>query len=285
MFETLKQKIALAVFIILLISIPIGSYLLSQQQTIKTRASEGKKTATKSASLLESTASSSLSPLDEISDLVKALEEAETTPTPVTATSFGPTLGFKLTLEGRPAGRMASKVFVGITEGATAQGAPKYLLSFTIDLLDNGVFNNLSLAGLTPGNTYTAYIKPTVQLATSSAFIMSPTISYINSNQNMTLLTGDLNQDNVINSADYSIEKSLLGTNSASTNWNLDADFNLDGVVNIVDLSFISKNMAKTGDSGVWISTPATPSASLNSPIGGPTSHPTGSSGYWLWVP
>ena len=265
MFETVQQKIALGVFIFLLVSIPIGSYVLSQKQTFRSRASEGPKIATDSASpLQEASPSSELSAIDKIKPLTDSLKDPS--PTPVTAISFGPTLGFKLTLEGRPEDKMASKVFGGIAE-CKGQTSPKYLLSVTIDLPDTGIFTNLSLAGLNSGTTYTAYIKPTLQIATSSAFIMSPTITYLNNNQVLKLLTGDLNQDNVINSADYSIEKALIGTNSTSSNWNADADFNLDGVVNTIDLAFISKNMAKTGDSGVWISTPS------------------GSSGYWLWVP
>lgn len=274
MFETWQQKAALAVFIFLLLTIPIGSYLLSQRQTFRSRASEGPKIATGSATPLEeATASSLISPLDQIKQLTNALKEASASPTPVTAFSFGPTLGFKLSLEGRPEGKMTSKVFVGISEGK-AQNPPKYLLSFTIDLPDTGIFTNLSLAGLNAGSNYTAYLKPTVQIATSSSFIMSPTVSYLNNNKPLNLLTGDLNQDNVINSADYSIEKALLGTNSNFKNWNPDADFNLDGVVNSIDLAYIIKNMAKTGDSGVWTSTPTKPSGTTSS-----------SSGYWLWMP
>ena len=50
-------------------------------------------------------------------------------------------------------------------------------------------------------------------------------------------------------------------------NWiknNDNADFNRDGIINLFDLSIIIKNMAKTGDSGVWVSTPATSSGTPN---------------------
>ena len=120
---------------------------------------------------------------------------------------------------------------------------------------------------------------------------MSPTQSNLNSNQPIFLLTGDLNEDNVINSADYSIAKTAFGAKPNSANWNENIDFNVDGIINSADIAIIIKNMAKTGDSGLWISQVASGSASLldQTPAGSvsaePVYHPSGSSGYWLWVP
>lgn len=290
MFETWQQKALLGVFIALLLTIPIGSYLVTQRTAQKASASQ----VPSSLPITESTASAKLSPLDEIRKLTEDLKNTTSTESAVTADSFGPVLSFQLKLEGRPAGRQSSKVFVGLSDFTlNSSSAPKYLLSFTIDLPDNGTFNKLSLAGLTPGNKYSAYIKPSAQLATSSAFIMNPTTSFINNNQPLSLLTGDLNEDNVINSADYSIAKGALGSTPTSAGWNEIIDFNKDGIVNTLDLAFITKNMAKTGESGVWVSPIPTTSSStgLSYPpaTGGlestPSSHPSGSSGYWIWVP
>ena len=40
MFSTFKQRILLGVYIFIILSIPIASYLVSQNQTVKSRASE-----------------------------------------------------------------------------------------------------------------------------------------------------------------------------------------------------------------------------------------------------
>jgi len=103
---------------------------------------------------------------------------------------------------------------------------------------------------------------------------MSPTETNLNSSQPLFLTTGDLNEDNTINSADYTIAKNLYGTTPASSEWNFRVDFNLDGIINNVDLAYIIKNFGKTGVSSTWLSAPATATGS-GSPSGG----------YWLWVP
>ncbi len=218
-----------------------------------------------------------------------APDSAGTTPT-----SYGPTLEFKNILEGRPITDQSGKMFVGIASG-TPTAAPQYILSFTVDVPASGFYSGLSLAGLTQGSQYTAYLKGQAQIATSSAFIMAPNTTQLNSDQPLTLLTGDLNDDNVINSADLSIAKQAMSSTSTSPNWNPLVDFNKDGVVNSADLALILKNFGKTGTSGMWVSPvpTASPSASVPSGIGGPSAsdsanfpHPnTGSGGYWMWVP
>lgn len=259
----------LASFIFLILSIPVGAYLASQRQIIKSSAYD--RTVTNPLPTL-----SPLTDLTRVSTRSALLEEPTPEPTPTSAVSFGPTLSLKLILEGRPEGKQAAKVFVGIAEGSPTSN-PKYLLSFTIDLPDSGLFSGLSLAGLTAGNTYTAYIKGPAQIATASAFLMLPSETKLSSGNAITLLTGDLNDDNVINSADLALANAVYGTTPGSPNWNPNVDFNLDGVINTRDLSYIFKNFTKTGESGVWQSTPATKSGGLT---------PQGSnSGYWLWVP
>ena len=294
MFKTLKLKIILAVYVFLMISIPIGAYLASQQQTIKSRASEDIN------SKLEGSLPGNNNTTTAQEELKNLLASTSKTPsstsapesTLTTSSSFGPTLAFKLILEGRPAGNQASKVFVGISKGTTSGSQPNYLLSFTLDLPVTGEYSNLSLAGLDIGSSYTAYIKPTAQIATSSAFVMIPTQSSLNGGSALNLVTGDLNEDNVINTADYNLAKAAYGSTPGSQNWNEVADFNKDGVINNYDLAYITKNMGQTGSSGVWQSTPQTGGVSPN--IGGESSssafpkatiNPSGQSGYWLWVP
>ncbi len=288
MFSTWKQRAALGLYIFLLLSIPIGSYLVSRQTQTRSRASEE---TDKIVNRIED-ASPSGSARDKIRDLLLSSPSASPSPsstpsaTPTTAVSFGPTLNFELALEGRPTNppKQSGKVFIGITKGLTLGKQSTYLLSFTVDLPDTGQYEGLSLAGLDAGTQYTAYLKPSAQIATSSAFVMSPGITALNSNKTIALLTGDLNQDNVIDKSDYNIALAAYGTRTGGINWNPAVDFNLDGVVNNYDLAYIVKNMAKVGVSGPWISSP---SAQIK---GGPEDKlipqeaPNGQSGYWIWV-
>lgn len=272
----------------MILSVPVGTYLVSQYRSTQSRA-EQQKLAQKVTKVVPKTTASPAKQLLESAGA--SLPPAPTgspspSPTPTSATiatSYGPTLSFKVTLEGRPAGKQSGSLFVGIAEG-TLETNPKFLLSFSINLPPSGEYGNISLAGLNPGSIYTALLKGSAQIAGSVQFTMSPAISNLNNSEPIMLLSGDLNDDNIINSADYSIARQAVGTTAKSGNWNENADLNKDGVINIFDLSIIIKNMGKTGASGAWTSpipTVATPSASLSSPIGGPG----GQSGHWIWVP
>lgn len=268
MFSTLKQKLLLVGFVILVISIPVGSYLLSQRQTVTSKAFEKI-----DRSILKLEPLQDVSPSGELKNLTEpASSKPSPSPNPSSSVSFGPTMNFKVSLEGRPQGKMATKIFVGIAEGKPI-GTPTYLLQFNVDLPDSGAFEGLSLAGLTPNNQYTAFLKAPAQIATSSAFLMVPTTTTLNSGNPINLTTGDLNEDNLVNSADYVIAKSALGASPSSPNWNTLVDFNLDGVINSLDLGIILKNMSKTGETGVWVS-----------PVPQGSASPSGQ-GYWLFMP
>ena len=282
MFSTFKQRLLLGIFIFIILSIPVGAYLVSQSQTYNSKASEPKLTKlTKSTPLPSSSAAKQLL---SVSEPNLSPSPTPTPSSPTIAASFGPTLSFKISLEGRPIANQATKLFVGIVEG-TISPNPKFLLSFTLDLGADGSFGNLSLAGLSPGSKYSALLKGAAQVATSSAFIMSPTISNLNDGQPVNLLTGDLNEDNVVNSLDYNIALKAFGLTAKSSNWNSLIDFNLDGLINLFDLVIITKNMGKTGASGAWTSPLpkiSTPAASLTQSA---TGSPDGTGGYWLWIP
>lgn len=226
---------------------------------------------------------------------------------------YGPTMNFKVQLEGRPKDKQASKFFVGIAQGAPSS-SPQYLLSFNVDVNDSGEYKGLSLAGLTSNESYTAYLKGTAQIATASAFIAKPTISDLGL---LKLLSGDLNEDNVINSQDYAIAKTAFRATPEAKNWNKNVDFNLDNVINTLDLSIITKNFGKTGNSGSWYSNTTKEASGSASLSGGPQleddviappgvtiqphninvpnpefmpslpsfNQPTGNGGYWIYVP
>lgn len=283
----------LGVYIFILLSIPVGAYLSTQYQNTQSNASE--KTVEKPA--LKIPPKNSASPAKKLLDSSSKMATiagllASPSPSPSSepsettiATSYGPTLSLKVALEGRPADNQKSRLFVGIVEGSLTSN-PKFLLSFTIDVPAGGSYENLSLAGLTPGSSYTALLKGSAQIATSSAFTMSPNVTNLNGGGPLTLISGDLNDDNVINSSDYSIVQKALGATIKSAKWNENADFNKDEVINTFDLGLVKKNMGKAGASGAWTSPipqVSTPSASLSAPAVGSPDESSG--GYWIWVP
>lgn len=298
MFSSFKQRIILGIYIFLVLSIPVGAYLASQFQTIQSSASEETTKRPITNETPPPIASSSANKLKLLEDTLKKesstpaktpTPESESTPTTI-ATAYGATLSLNIRMEGRPSDDQSGKVFLGILEGSTATPNPTFILNYTLDMPKSGSYGNISLAGLTTGNAYTAIIKGSTQIATASAFTMSPDVTNLNGGETITLTTGDLNDDNVINSSDYSIVQRALSSTSSSENWNEAADFNKDGIVNLLDIAYIMKNFGKTGDSGTWYSTTpettASPSASLKTttPQGGPPGQDQ-NDGYWIWVP
>lgn len=284
MFSTLKQKLLLGIYVFILLSIPIGAYLASQQQSTNSRAKEQKGTKAAAQVSPKPTTSPAKQLLDNSLKELGSNPEASSSSETTTATSFGPTLSLRVAFEGRPTQNQSTRLFVGIAEGNLTSN-PKFLLNFTVDLPSTGEYSNLSLAGLSIGTRYTALLKGSAQIATESAFTMSPNITRLNNDQPLNFVSGDLNDDNVINSADYSIAQKALGTTSKSAGWNENADLNKDGLINTFDLSIISKNIGKVGASGAWVSPipkSASSSGSLTSPpLGGPGQK----EGYWLWIP
>ncbi|MBI2338638.1 hypothetical protein HYU95_05660 [Candidatus Daviesbacteria bacterium] len=287
MFSTFKQKLLLGVYVFILLSIPVGAYLASQQQNISSSAKEQKN----NKPTVQTPKKTITSPAKGLLNASAARSETTSSPSPssspdtILPTSYGPTLSLKAVLEGRPKNNQATRLFVGILEGALTAN-PKFLLNFTIDLPASGEYSGLSLAGLTVGSRYTALLKGSAQIATESAFTMSPNITNLNEGQPVNLISGDLNDDNIVNSADYSIVQKALGSIPKSSNWNGNADLNKDELINTFDLGLVSKNIGRAGASGAWVSPVprlASSSASLSAPsVGGPQGS---TDGYWIWVP
>lgn len=282
-FSSLKMRILLGIYIFVMISIPIGAYLASEQTTFKSKAQEVKPTQGPIK-----TTPKPISPAKQISDPPPSpTPESDSDSKSLPTTSFGPTLSLKVSLEGRSTGNFAGRLFVGIAEGKISIN-PKFLLSFTVDLPASGEYMGLSLAGLNPGTTYSALVKGSSQLAKAVEFVMSPTVTNLNNGEIVSLLSGDLNEDNTVNTSDYSIAQKIVGLTSKSSNWNENTDINKDGIINTLDLAFITKNFGKIGDSGAWTSPlpkTATPSAELNTSTNPPVGSTGNSSGYWIWVP
>lgn len=308
--ELTKTNIAALVgFFLLLISIPISTYLAKDSQIFRSRAQSNTPTSTISGTVTKPRPVPTNSPLTDLQKLIQGSGDISPTPTPdeVVNLSFGPTLNLKVTFEGRPADLQSGKIFVGISAGRTTK-SPQYIITFSLDIPNSGEFKGLSLAGLDPGSIYTVYIKGAAQIDSSATFTMSPSESVFNNNQPLMLISGDLNEDNTINASDYTIARNLYGTTPSSKDWNERADLNKDGVINSCDLTIITKNIGKTGSSGTWISTPpaatssATPSATLSTkpnvggaPLGfgdllqsstpSASAEPSSHSSYWIYVP
>ncbi|MBI2011659.1 hypothetical protein HYS91_02720 [Candidatus Daviesbacteria bacterium] len=274
-----NRKALIGIFVGLIIAIPTLTFLLKTRVGFQSQASTDQpynqtvtdKTKDKKGLSLE----------DLTKDTKGATDSAEITP----KVGFGPTLNFKIQLQGRPKSDQSTSLFIGLAEGDIKVNPP-YLLTFTIDIDKTGIFEGLSLAGLTVGSKYSAYLKGTAQIASSSTFTMGGATNILNSNNPILLTTGDLNEDNTIDSLDYNIAKAAMGKTSKSPNWNGVIDFNLDRVINNLDLSIIVKNMSKTGAGDLYISKVSSQSGILTPSTGStPNELPTPRGGYWLWVP
>lgn len=293
MLQTAASKIFVFIIAVLVISIPAGSYLLSkrfhaQKQETSKNEESNVETKDKPKEVPKETPKSSLDTLkEELGEQKSGKSSASAAP----EISFGPTLNFKIIIEGRPAGKQGTKkLFLGLAQGQPST-KPQYLLTFSLDVPDNGEYKALSIAGLTQGDTYTAYLKGASQIATASAFVVKPTASDLGI---LNLITGDVNEDNTINTSDYNIVKNALGATPTSEKWNPSLDFNLDNWVNSFDLSIVSKNLGKTGLSGVWVSPPPPASSgTLTMPnIGTPETASEqipitipSEKGFWIFIP
>ncbi len=294
-FDNLKSnpKILIIIFVAFLVAIPSLAFLIKYR--VSSQGSAFEPTAYDRTITQNATGSSQLSnlPLDELLELEnqgEATTSSEATPEP--SVSFGPTLGFKVNIQGRPVNNQGGTIFIGIATGAPSSN-PEYLLTFTVTVPDSGIYEGLSLAGLNVGNQYTAYLKGSAQIATSSAFIVNPFASVLNSGLPINLISGDLNEDNVINSIDYNICVGYFGLTTSSPGWNDNIDLNKDGIINTWDVAIILSNMNRVGAGDVYSST-ATTSAYLNttsppqgfaSPSDNPAQGGSPRPGYWMWVP
>lgn len=303
---TTRDRIIIAVVVILTLLIPTGAYVLSLRYKTQSNAQEYKfpVTSPKAEATTSSKLQDALDRLNQSSSKSSTGATAGTQTTTETGTDsttdsqliLGPSLGFSVILQGRPLDNQTTKAFLGIAAG-TPTTRPTYLLSFMVNIPASGAFDGISLTGLETGQTYTAYLKGDAQIATSSSFVVKATPTNLAA---LNLLTGDVNEDNVIDNLDYNLVKAAVGTNPSSQKWNALYDFNMDNVINSWDLNIILSNLGKIGASGAWYSyTPiATASAQTTSLLtkpntGSESSEITpgtvkanqGKPGYWMWVP
>src|SRR3989344_8841653 len=138
MFSSIKFKILLIIYLLIIFSIPTGAYLLYQRQKTDTDTTVTPTPVTKPPK----EAQESLT--DKIKKITEEKSQGTSSATPASSSSFslGPVINFTVTLEGRSSSNQAGQLFVGISEGEPRQN-PNYILSFIIDLPASGAYNNL----------------------------------------------------------------------------------------------------------------------------------------------
>lgn len=312
------EKIILITIGVLIILIPITSFVIAYKFRAQTTSKAATDTTAKRPVSLGDTLPKDSTPSSALESLKNNLNDTDSedygvsqgsspasSATPVPQIILGPSLSFQAKIEGRTHDQTSKQFFIGIAEGQNPT-KPQYLLSFKVDLPSSGVYTGLSLSGLTSGSTYTAFLKGKGQIATSSAFVLGPNETNLGE---VNLLTGDLNEDNLINASDLSVALTAYNGIPSSDNWNDNVDFNKDSRVNNFDLAYIYKNYNQTGAGGAWFSklggaptlpTIATQSATgsssgslapnpsgSESALGNPelAPPPNSSKGYWIWMP
>jgi hypothetical protein len=287
MFYSVKHKVLLIGFVFLIVSIPAGSLLLSHRFKASTPIDKiFDRSLTNASSPVPKTLPITINPSSSPTSNQSSSSSDD-------GQTFGPNLKLSVKLEGRTSDQ-SGKFFVGIAQG-TVTANPTYLLTFSINVPQSGIYETLSLVGLNVGAQYTAYVKGPSQIAKGSTFSLTPTGATLNSGQPLILISGDINEDNIIDAADLSLVTKLAGTTSTDSGWNPLADINLDGAVNSIDIQIVKSNQGKTGDGGAWYSRAPEASSSasvgglsqpdLTFPLEGTPGTPNLKGGYWIYVP
>jgi hypothetical protein len=290
MLKSRVERFFLGVVILVIVLIPVGSIILSQR--LKVNQPPVQSVERKLTGLTQSPSPNSSS--SSIDELRKSLGLSSTDLSGNTSSSSadltGPTMTFKISIEGRPDNDQHDKVTINIAQGEKTS-SPQFLASFAVDVPPSGQYSGPSIDGLVLNTTYTAYLKGSAQIDKAVTFTMGATGALLNGGNPISLTSGDLNEDNIIDQSDYDLAKQIWGATPNSSKWNANVDLNADNIINNLDLSLIHNNLGKIGDSGKWYSkvdSSASPSASLITPpnIGGVQNPPPASSGgYWMWVP
>ena len=108
---------------------------------------------------------------------------------------------------------------------------------------DYSGYYTLTLSTAGPG-TYNWRCKNPPTLATAGMAVL---VRGTNNVDMGTLRAGDANNDNIVNSADFSILKSSFGTGIGGSDYDARADFNGDNVVNSTDFTLLKNNFGQAG--------------------------------------
>ena len=142
-------------------------------------------------------------------------------------------LNGRITLQGHGAGDMAVPLSIVLTRDDAA------LPAISVSSSSDGSF---SLPDLAAGS-YTVWLKQAQYLAVSRPVTM-PSADTIDFGM---LLTGDVNDDNAVSLADFSLLSGSFNRSSGDAGYDARADLNGDGAVTIVDFSLLSGNFNQGG--------------------------------------
>ncbi|MBK8024992.1 MAG: hypothetical protein IPK19_27155 [Chloroflexi bacterium] len=145
-----------------------------------------------------------------------------------------------LLLQGRPPAPHDQWIAqVTVTVVPSTGGAPVFHGAVTTD--DVGVF----FLCLTPGD-----YRMRVQGASSLARVVEILLTAGDNTVIVPeLVSGDANQDNVVNINDFSMLAAAFGLTSDGPGFDARADFNADGVINISDFSLLASSFGQSGES------------------------------------
>ncbi|CAN5630438.1 hypothetical protein BH11ARM2_BH11ARM2_05830 [soil metagenome] len=130
-------------------------------------------------------------------------------------------------------------------------GTPPRKLSYTIRTTTGAVVGQGSVVAgngaftlnNVPAGMYTITVRGGTFLGRKVAFDTTnsdPTVK-------LSLLNGDVNGDNKVDSADAAIVTKALGSSAGQPKWNISADLNKDGKVDAADQAIVQKNNGKVG--------------------------------------
>lgn len=146
------------------------------------------------------------------------------------------TISGTVSLQGRT--NMAQPLTFTLSPAGTTTGA---VLTQTIIPDASGAYSIPNVAA----GTYTIGIKGSVWLRKSVGADTTAGDTIVPS---VTLLTGDLNNDNQVNGTDLSLMRHAYGSVPSKTNWSAAADLNGDGQVSMLDLSLLRANYGRNGN-------------------------------------
>ena len=131
-------------------------------------------------------------------------------------------------------------------QGRPAKPDPSWVMPLTVDVPGVGTFSPSTdqygrfLVTLPPSIPLSIHVKGLTTLRNiKNNVLLAPGTNTVDLG---TLLSGDCNDDNVVDIVDFSIFRSRFGTDDAQT------DFNGNGLVDIFDFSLLRTNFGRTGN-------------------------------------
>jgi lysophospholipase L1-like esterase len=121
----------------------------------------------------------------------------------------------------------------------TPASGPPTTVTASIDA--TGAF---AFTGVAPG-AYTVHIKGAKWLQRDLQVVVQGTSA---ATASVTLLSGDVNNDNVVDLSDFSELAAAFGAASGDSNWDANADLNCDGLVDLTDFGLLAANFGLQGD-------------------------------------